>query len=97
MPVAAPDGRHIYNQFVLRCQRRDDLLKYMKAQNIGTEVYYSVPLHLQDCFADLGYQKGDFPHSERAALETLAIPIYPELTAAQRESVVGVISDFYGA
>ncbi len=97
LPVAAPNGRHIYNQFVLRCEQRDDLLKYMKANNIGTEVYYPVPLHLQECFADLGYQPGDFPHSERAALETLAIPIYPELTAAQRESVVGVISDFYAA
>ena len=97
LPTEAPKARHIYNQFVLRCERRDDLLKYMKGNNIGTEVYYPVPLHRQDCFTDLGYQQGDFPHSERAALETLAIPIYPELTAAQRESVVGVISDFYAA
>jgi dTDP-4-amino-4,6-dideoxygalactose transaminase len=97
LPTEVPNARHIYNQFVLRCERRDDLLKYMKGNNIGTEVYYPVPLHLQDCFTDLGYQQGDFPHSERAALETLAIPIYPELTAALRESVVGVISDFYAA
>ena len=95
LPAEAPDVRHIYNQFVLRCERRDDLLKYMKANNIGTEVYYPAPLHLQDCFADLGYQQGAFPYSERAALETLAIPIYPELTSGQRESVVGVIGDFY--
>jgi dTDP-4-amino-4,6-dideoxygalactose transaminase len=97
LPVELPERRHIYNQFALRCERRDELLNYMKAHNIGTEVYYPVPLHLQDCFAALGYKQGDFPHSERAALETLAIPIYPELTAAQKESVVGVISDFYAA
>jgi dTDP-4-amino-4,6-dideoxygalactose transaminase len=97
LPVELPERRHIYNQFALRCERRDELLNYMKAHNIGTEVYYPVPLHLQDCFAALGYKQGDFPHSERAALETLAVPIYPELTAAQKESVVGVISDFYAA
>jgi dTDP-4-amino-4,6-dideoxygalactose transaminase len=86
---------HIYNQFVLRVERRDDLMALLKQKGIGTEVYYPVPFHLQECFRYLGHKEGDFPESERAAKGTVAIPIYPELTAAQQEEVVGAIASFY--
>jgi dTDP-4-amino-4,6-dideoxygalactose transaminase len=86
---------HIYNQFVLRVERRDDLMAYLKQKGIGTEVYYPVPFHLQECFRYLGHKEGDFPESERAAKGTVAIPIYPELTAAQQQEVVDSIASFY--
>ena len=86
---------HIYNQFVLRCPKRDQLQKYLSTQGIGTEVYYPIPLHLQKCFADLGYKTGDFSHAEEAALEALALPIYPELTEEQQHYIVGEIKAFY--
>lgn len=96
--VETPDpgaGRHIYNQYVIRCRRRDELRTYLADQGVGTEIYYPIPLHQQACFAYLGYAADAFPESSRAADETLALPIYPELSSTQREYVASKISDFY--
>jgi dTDP-4-amino-4,6-dideoxygalactose transaminase len=86
---------HIYNQFVIRVDDRDRLQSHLTQHGVSTEVYYPVPLHLQECFDSLGYSKGDFPKAEAAALQSLAIPIYPELTEAQQQYVVSQIRDFY--
>jgi dTDP-4-amino-4,6-dideoxygalactose transaminase len=97
-PVYLASGHkhyHIYNQFVLRVRRRDELIAHLKQNSIGAEIYYPVPFHLQECFAYLGHKAGDFPESERAANETIAIPIYPELTPTQQAEVVKVVTEFY--
>jgi dTDP-4-amino-4,6-dideoxygalactose transaminase len=96
LPFERENCRHIYNQFVIRAPRvRDELRKFLAAADIGTDIYYPVPLHLQECFEYLGYREGDFPESERAARESLALPIYPELRFEQQEYVVKKIGEFY--
>jgi len=94
LPLVGTD-RHIFNQYVIRASNRNELQAYLKKSGVGTEVYYPVPLHLQECFAYLGYQPGSFPESERAAKETLALPIQPELTDEQARYVVDTIQEFF--
>jgi len=88
-------SRHIFNQYVVRCDDREGVREHVKKDKITTEVYYPQPMHLQECFANLGHKKGEFPESERAALTSLALPMYPELPNAQRERVVHSIAAFY--
>ena len=94
-PKAAVRGRHIFNQYIVRARNRDALKDQLTARAIGTEIYYPVPLHLQKCFAYLQHAPGDFPESERAAADTLALPIYPELTHAQLDHVITSVVGFY--
>jgi dTDP-4-amino-4,6-dideoxygalactose transaminase len=94
-PTARPGYRHVYNQYVIRVPDRDRLRAYLAECGVGTEVYYPVPLHMQQCFAYLGYRPEDCPESARAARETLALPIYPELKEEQLQYVVDCIAAFH--
>jgi dTDP-4-amino-4,6-dideoxygalactose transaminase len=95
IPISITDKSHVFNNYVIGAERRDELKQFLAEKGIQSEIYYPLPLHLQKCFAHLGYKKGDFPQAELAASRVLALPLYPELTASQQETVVGAIRDFY--
>jgi len=95
LPVIQYGNRHIFNQYVIRVPQRDPLRKFLTEEGIGTDIYYPLPLHLQECFSSLNYRRGDLPASEKASEETLALPIYPELREDQQEMVVDRIKAFY--
>jgi dTDP-4-amino-4,6-dideoxygalactose transaminase len=96
LPARHPDCHHTFNQYIVRVPARDAVRARLNAAGIGSEIYYPVPFHLQECFASLGYRKGDFPVAEAAAAETLALPIYSELTDAQQREVVGAVAEAVG-
>jgi dTDP-4-amino-4,6-dideoxygalactose transaminase len=95
-PVTDPANEHIFHQYTLRVERRDELQAHLAAEGVGCKVYYPLALHLQPCFASLGYRAGALPVSERATGEVVSLPVYPELTADQRDRVVEVVTQFYG-
>jgi dTDP-4-amino-4,6-dideoxygalactose transaminase len=96
-PVVSPENESIFNQYTIRCERRDALQAHLTARKIGTSIYYPLPLHLQPCFAYLGYREGQLPNAERAAREVLSLPVYPELSTAQQDEVIGAIREFYAS
>jgi len=95
IPTVPENGTHVFNNYVVAVQKRDALKQFLATQGIQSEIYYPLPLHLQACFAGLGYRKGDFPQAELAATQVLALPMYPELTTKQQETVVEKIRAFY--
>jgi dTDP-4-amino-4,6-dideoxygalactose transaminase len=94
--VVRAQRRHVFNQYVVRVEhnQRDALRRYLRAERIGCEIYYPVPLHLQECLAHLGYQQGDFPASEQACRDVLALPMYPELEEGQQRRVIDACAAF---
>jgi dTDP-4-amino-4,6-dideoxygalactose transaminase len=95
LPITDPRAGHVFHQYVIRAPRRDELRHYLSEQKIGSEIYYPVPLHLQTSLAHLGYKQGDFPISEAAAHDVLALPMYPELREDEQQTVVDAIATFY--
>lgn len=95
-PHIDPANESIYNQYTIRVPRRDELMAHLKAKGIGHSVYYPLPLHLQPCFAYLGYKGGECPEAEKAAKEVVSLPVFPELTAAQRDEVVAAVRSYFG-
>lgn len=95
LPATKAGNFHVYNQFTIRVSKRDELRAYLKEKGVGTEIYYPLPMHLQNCYQDLGYRKGAFPESERAAEEVLSLPIFAELAEAQQEYVAESLAGFY--
>lgn len=95
LPYTAAPAHHVFHQYVVRTFRRDELREFLTARKIGSEIYYPIPLHLQPCFAYLGYREGDFPEAERAAKDVLALPMFPELTEEEQRWVVKSVADFY--
>ncbi|MHC4542982.1 MAG: DegT/DnrJ/EryC1/StrS family aminotransferase [Planctomycetota bacterium] len=93
-PYISPDCISIFNQYVIRVPRRDELMAHLRDNNVGCEVYYPISAHLQECFSYLGYKEGDLPEAEKAAKEVLAIPVYPELTEEQLQYVASEIEEF---
>jgi dTDP-4-amino-4,6-dideoxygalactose transaminase len=95
LPTIQYQNRHIFHQYVIRVPERDRLRKFLTEKGIGTDIYYPVPLHLQECYSYLNYRRGDLPNSEKASEEVLALPVYPELTEDQQKVVVDGIKTFY--
>ena len=95
-PFIEPENESIFNQYTIRVPKRDELQAYLKERGIGTSIYYPLPLHLQPCFAYLGYREGQCPEAERASREVLSLPIYPELSHAQLDEVIGAVRSFFG-
>lgn len=96
IPVIDPANVSIYNQYTLRVSRRDALQEHLRSKGIGNSIYYPLPLHLQPCFAYLGYKEGAFPESEKASREVISLPIYPELAVSELDEVIGAVREFYG-
>ncbi len=94
-PRTDPANEHIFNQYTIRVARRDELQAHLKARGIGSSIYYPLSLHLQPCFAHLGYQAGTLPHSEAASREVISLPVFPELTEAQQQTVIDTVLGFY--
>jgi dTDP-4-amino-4,6-dideoxygalactose transaminase len=94
-PRTDPANEHIYNQYTIRVPRRDELQAHLKRRQIGHSIYYPLPLHLQPCFAHLGYQRGTMPASEAAAAQVISLPVYPELSEAQQQAVIDAVLEFY--
>jgi dTDP-4-amino-4,6-dideoxygalactose transaminase len=94
LPHEVPGTRHVWHQYVIRTRKRDELRDFLTNKRIGSEIYYPVPLHMQDALQSLGYKEGDFPEAERAAREVLALPIYPELRADEQQTVVAAVAEF---
>ena len=94
LPHEVEGSRHVWHQYVVRCARRDALREFLTSRKIGSEIYYPVPLHMQDALKSLGYAEGNFPEAERAAREVLALPIFPELREDEQQTVVDAIAEF---